>query len=88
MIIKKGFVLREVAGTTMAIATGEASKSFQGMIKLNSTAKVIWEGIDQGLTEQEIAAKIASGQQVDFDEVLSDVKQMVSQMREAGFLCE
>ena len=32
MRIKKGFVLREVAGQIMVIATGEASKDFHGMI--------------------------------------------------------
>ena len=32
MRIKNGFVLREVAGQNMVIATGEASKDFHGMI--------------------------------------------------------
>ena len=35
MRIKEGFVLREVAGQVVVIATGEASKGFHGMIKLN-----------------------------------------------------
>lgn len=33
MRIKDGFVLREVAGSYMVVATGEAGKSFHGMIR-------------------------------------------------------
>ena len=35
MRTKKGFVLREVGGQTVVIATGEASENFHGMDKLN-----------------------------------------------------
>ena len=42
MKIKDGFVLRDIAGDTVVIATGELSKTFHGMIKLNSTGKEIW----------------------------------------------
>ena len=58
MRIKDGFVMREVAGQTMVIATGEASRNFHGMIKLNSTGKMIWEGLMQGLSRQEITERI------------------------------
>ena len=60
MRIKDGFVMREVAGQTMVIATGEASRNFHGMIKLNSTGKMIWEGLMQGLSRQEITERILS----------------------------
>lgn len=36
MKIKEGFVLREIAGKAVVIAVGEASKTFHGMINLNS----------------------------------------------------
>lgn len=42
MRIKQGFVMRDVAGQAVAIATGEASKSFHGMVKLNGTGADIW----------------------------------------------
>ena len=61
MRIKKGFVLREVAGQIMVIATGEASKDFHGMIKLNATGKVIWLGLQEGLSQEEIAALEKNG---------------------------
>mgnify|MGYP000829823905 CR=1 FL=1 len=42
MKIKKGFVLRDVAGRSVVVATGAAAKKFRGMIMLNDTGKEIW----------------------------------------------
>lgn len=53
MKIKDGFVLREVAGQAVVIAVGEASKEFHGMINLNATGKLVWQGIEQGLKLRE-----------------------------------
>lgn len=42
MRIKQGFVMRDVAGQAVVIATGDASRDFHGMVKLNQTAAVVW----------------------------------------------
>ena len=47
MRIKDGFVLREIAGQIMVIATGEASKNFHGMIKLNETGRDIFVALQE-----------------------------------------
>lgn len=86
MRIKNGFVLREVAGQAMVIATGEASKDFHGMIKLNDTGKEIWLGLQEGLCEAEIAHKIQEKYEVDETKAREDVKAFVDKMKEAGFL--
>ena len=41
MKIKKGFVLRDVAGRSVVVATGAAAKRFRGMVMLNETGKEI-----------------------------------------------
>ena len=53
MKIKDGFVLRDIAGDTVVIATGELSKTFHGMIKLNSTGKEIWQILSSGDVTEE-----------------------------------
>ena len=35
--VKKGFILRKLGTEYMAVAIGEASKKFNGMIRLNGT---------------------------------------------------
>lgn len=84
--MKKGFVLREVAGQFMVIATGEASRQFHGMIRLNQTGKEIWQGLSDGLTEEEIAGKLVQSYGIEKSQAAEDVRNMIRQMTEEGFL--
>ena len=86
MRIKNGFVLREVAGQIMVIATGEASKDFHGMIKLNSTGKVIWLALQEGLEEKQIAERLQEQFDVEAEKALEDTRGFLKQMEEMGFL--
>lgn len=88
MRIKDGFVLREVAGQWVVIATGEASKDFHGMIKLNETGKIIWEGLTAGQSESEIAASLQETYGIEAERAAADVAAFVAQVREQGFLAE
>ena len=54
MKIKKGYVIRKVMGNNVVIATGEASRNFHGMVKLNDTAAEIWGYLAEGLSEEDI----------------------------------
>ena len=45
MKLKKGFVLREVAGETVVVPV-EAELKFNGMITLNEAAKVLWNVLE------------------------------------------
>ena len=86
MRIKKGFVLREVAGQIMVIATGEASKDFHGMIKLNATGKVIWLGLQEDLSQEEIANRLQEQFDVESEKAIEDTRAFIKQMEEMGFL--
>ena len=86
MRIKNGFVLREVAGQIMVIATGAASKDFHGMIKLNATGKEIWIGLQEGLSEADVVKRIQNLYEVDAEKAASDVRDFVKQMEEMGFI--
>ena len=86
MKIKQGFVMRDVAGQAVAIATGEASKSFHGRVKLNDTGAVIWNGIEKGLDEAEIAEQLAASYDVEVGQALKDVESFIARMRDAGLV--
>ena len=92
MKIKEGFILRKVAGKYVVVATGEASKSFHGMVKLNETAKNIWQGVSEGKTVDEITDELVrlSSARTDEDRkvISDDVQSMVKEMQEAGFLVD
>ncbi len=78
--------MRDVAGQAVAIATGEASKSFHGMVKLNDTGAVIWNGIEKGLDEAEIAEQLTASYDVEVGQALKDVKSFIARMRDAGLV--
>ena len=85
MKLKQGFVLREVAGQTLVIATGEASKSFKGMIKLNESAKTIWQWLIDGEDSEAIAGKLVAAYDLDEKTAKEEADRFLKKMEEAGF---
>lgn len=88
MRIKDGFVLREIAGQIMVIATGEASKDFHGMIKLNETGKDIFLALQEKLSEEEIAARLQEKYGIEAEKATADTSAFLGQMKDAGFLAD
>lgn len=86
MRIKKGFVLRRVAGQAMVIATGEASRDFHGMVKLNETGCDIWQGLTDGLDEEQIVDRLVEKYEVDREKAAADTAMIIGCMKAAGFL--
>ena len=86
MRVKEGFVLRDVAGQTVVIATGKASKNFHGMIRLNATGKDIWQGLQEGLSDIEISENLSKKYEIDLEDAENDVKEFLDKIREMGFL--
>lgn len=86
MKLKSGFVLREVAGENVVVATGRAGEGFHGMISLNDTGKEIWLGLEEGLGETQIRERIMQKYEVDFGTAERDVAELIEQIRDAGFL--
>ena len=88
MRIKDGFVVRDIMGQCVVVATGEASETFQGMIKLNETGKVIWESIADGKSEEEIVDLIVSEYDVDKDHAKNSVSKFIADMKDKGFIVD
>lgn len=86
MKIKEGFVLREIAGKAVVIAVGEASRTFHGMINLNSVGKEIWQGVAEGLDEDEIAQRLTEIYEVDLETAKADTHRLILKMDETGVL--
>lgn len=84
MKIKKGFVVRDIAGKSVVIALGEASKSFKGMIELNGVARVIWDLLAEGKESNEIVDAIVAEYDVDRETVASDVDRFIDQLKGAN----
>ncbi|KAB7789591.1 PqqD family protein [Bifidobacterium leontopitheci] len=86
MRLKDGFVLRDVAGQTVVIATGEASEHFHGMVKLNETGKLIWQALADGKGRDEIVSELTRQFEVTAERAGADVDTFINQMSANGFL--
>ena len=86
MKIKSGFVVRDIAGQTVVVALGEASKKFNAMIKLNETGKIIWEMLTEGKAAAEIVERILLEYEVEKYIVERDVDRFINQLREHNVL--
>ena len=86
MKIKNGFVMRELAGEYVVIALGDASKIFNGIIKLNDTGKIIWEMLSQGAEQESIVDAILKEYNVESAKVEADVARFIETLKGANIL--
>lgn len=55
---KKGFLLRRLGQEYMIVPIGEASKDFNGMIRMNETGAFYWKELENGITEEALVGKM------------------------------
>lgn len=88
MKIKSGFVLEEVGGSYLAVAVGERSDSFSGLVRLNGTGAFLWNLMkDNDVTRSEVLEKVMSTYEgVTTEQALSDIIAFETKLRDAGIL--
>ena len=87
MQIKKDFTIQKVGNSYMAVAVGEPSKTFHGMVRLNETGAFLWKKMSEGdVTVDELVDALLSEYEVDRETAAHDVEQLVAQFRESGIL--
>ena len=85
MKLKKGFVLREVAGETVVVPVN-AELNFNGMITLNEAAKVLWKVLENETTEDALVKAILGEFNVDEATAQNDVALFIQKLKGLDFL--
>ena len=88
MKIKKGFLLREVAGENVVIAVGEAAMQFKGMIRLNPTGAFLWRLLEKDTDEAAMVEAMLESYETDRETAEKDITAFISSVRGAGLLDE
>ncbi len=88
MKIKKGFVVQQVGGQWVAVATGSAAVEFSGIVKLNDTAALAWKGIEEGLSREQIVARVVESYDVDEQQAGNDVDAFLRALVQSGIASE
>lgn len=85
MKLKQGFILRQVAGQTVVLPTGD-DVDLNMMITLNETGKFLWERLEKGAEKEELVAALLAEYDVDEATAAVSVERFVAKLNENGFL--
>lgn len=86
MKIKDGFMLRKVGGQYVVVALGEASRSFNGIIRLNESGKLLWEQLSADRSEQQLCEALRAEYDVTPEQAQADVSAFIEELRKAALL--
>ena len=86
MRLKNTFVLADLNGKTIAVPLREKN-GFQGILRLNSTGATVIRGLQENLTEKQIAEKIVEEYEgVDFTHARASVSRALNLLRDHDLL--
>ena len=87
MKLKEGFILRDVAGQTVVLPTGD-ELNLNMMITLNETGKFLWEKLEQETTEDALVSALLEEYDVDENTAKTAVAGFVGKLNNNGFLAD
>ncbi len=86
MKIKDGFMLKKVGGQYVAVALGEASRDFNGIIRMNETGKLLWEQLSSEKTEEQLIAALTDEYGIEEGQAKADIAEFTEKLRKAALL--
>ena len=88
MRLKDDFILHNTGDDFVIIATGEAAKNFNGMIKLNNMGGEIVTLLKNEITEEKVVKAIVDKYEVDYDTAKEDITNLLNSLRKVGIIVE
>lgn len=87
MKIKKGFVLREMAGgVNVVVGVGEQANTLKGYITLNESGAFIWKVLEKGGSLGDVVNALLSEYDVDEKTATADSLSVIEKLKEIGAL--
>ncbi|MBQ7333308.1 MAG: PqqD family protein [Clostridia bacterium] len=87
MKIKDGFVLEKVGSSYLAVAVGDAAKSFKGLVRMNETGAFMWNIIKENdKTREELIESLLKEYDAPRELLERDVISFENQLRGAGII--
>lgn len=85
MKLKDGFIMRDVAGQTVVLPSGE-DMDLNMMITLNDTGKFLWSLLESDKEEADLVSALLAEYDVDEATAKTAVSGFVAKLNENGFL--
>lgn len=87
MKIKKGYLVREVAGENIVVSTEEREVDFDYIIHLNDSAKLLFEALmENDLEEKDLIKILTDNYEVKEDVAAKDVSEFVLMLKENNII--
>lgn len=82
MKIKDGFVLKTIAGSTVAVPVGDNLVNLQLMLTLNESGAFLWNLLENSATEDELVQKMTAEYDVEESIARQDVTEFIKILKE------
>ena len=88
MRIVPGFVVRQIAGETIAIPAGPAARELSGLLALNGSGQFLFGLLQEEQTEESLVQAMLDSYDIDEATARTDVAEFVEILRSSGVLVE
>lgn len=86
MRVVPGFIVREIAGETVAIPTGESAHRLSGLVALNGSGKFLFEQLQKEQTEESLVQAMLDTYEVSAEVAANDVADFIKLLQENDML--
>lgn len=88
MHIVPGFVVRQIAGETVAIPAGPAARALSGLLALNGSGQLLFDLLQTEQTEASLVTALLDHYEIDSATAQADVAEFLQILRSNGVLVE
>lgn len=88
MHIVPGFLIREIAGETVAIPSGQAAHCLSGLVVINGCGRFLFDLLQSEQTEDSLLNAMTDTYDVDEETALSDIRDFLDILRKNDMLLE
>ena len=88
MRIIPGFVVRQIAGETIAIPAGPAARELSGLLALNGSGQFLFQQLQNAQPEDSLVQAMLDAYEIDEVTARADVAEFVEILRSSGVLVE
>lgn len=76
------YILREIVGEWVLVSVGQGVADFCGIVKLNPSAKVLWETLQAGATKEDLVGALMDTFSVSQEQAEADVAQTLELLQQ------
>ena len=86
MKVNKQFVVKNIAGEIVIVATGNAIQNFNGLISVNEVADFIWTHLEECETPEDMIKMVLDEYEGDETKIRKEVTEFLDTLKKVGMI--